>query len=593
MADDDAILVRQTLDGRLEAFGRLVERYSGLVYALILERIRRSDEVEDLVQEAFCAAYQSLGNLRDPARFAPWLAQIARATVCHWLRREGNRARVEQVGSADLILPVIPPDAEIEQQEQAHAVWQALDQLPEDARLLVVLRHLEGCSYREVARFLGLSLASVRWRLLRAEQQVTQGVVQLLGEEARIAAADRQRLQRRILAGLSVSVSFILPSESLTLPAIDDWSLFGLLKWSVPGLAGLVVVGGVVAHLAGVELPGWGGGPVQERISFSPGASQEVGMRIKLEPPPSPSSAEAWEPPPTPPDPLRLAALGSVTATAQADTVPGAAPLGDAAATPEAALPGEKTRRTAPEPQQEITARSNITVVEVVASGSREVKTGTDLSNQSNQCVPELVAFLDHYPRLKGRLVWQRLPLDQAIRQRPHLLFLRPGPHDLIPDEAQVTELRQYLQEDGTVFAEALFDHAALGSLDRGNQLRLVTMLGMQVKALLGIPRSAGAEGGDWTVLQAGHPLVRDPFELPTLAGIAPGATPLHKTMSASSLQTTLEVLLVHGRVAAIYSTGEMSGCWQRASAGDGDCVTGLQFGVNLLTYASTNRAMR
>ena len=77
MADSDRALIRRALDGDNDAFGELLERYSPLVHGVLFERIRRTDEVEDLVQDVFVKAYQSLVTLRDARRFAPWIARIA------------------------------------------------------------------------------------------------------------------------------------------------------------------------------------------------------------------------------------------------------------------------------------------------------------------------------------------------------------------------------------------------------------------------------------------------------------------------------------------------------------------------------------
>ena len=77
MAPSDSSLVRRALKCDNDAFGQLLERYSPLVHGVILERVRRIDEVEDLVQDVFIRAYQSLPDLRDTRCFAPWIGRIA------------------------------------------------------------------------------------------------------------------------------------------------------------------------------------------------------------------------------------------------------------------------------------------------------------------------------------------------------------------------------------------------------------------------------------------------------------------------------------------------------------------------------------
>ena len=97
MAKKDQLLVEQALAGQVEAFGELVERYSSLVHGLIFELVRRSDEVEDLAQEAFYKAYEQLPRLRRPARFSARFKSIsARATISTSLRSSvyGNQLPV-------------------------------------------------------------------------------------------------------------------------------------------------------------------------------------------------------------------------------------------------------------------------------------------------------------------------------------------------------------------------------------------------------------------------------------------------------------------------------------------------------------------
>ena len=77
----------QTLAGDSEALGQLVERYNRLVHGVILHKLRKSNEVEDIVQDVFCKAYQELPDVREPDKFALWLARMAANQAQDWLRR--------------------------------------------------------------------------------------------------------------------------------------------------------------------------------------------------------------------------------------------------------------------------------------------------------------------------------------------------------------------------------------------------------------------------------------------------------------------------------------------------------------------------
>ena len=92
---EDAQLVSRCLNGDSEAYGRLVERYQGAVYATAFYYAGRYGAEEDIAQDAFFAAYRSLPRLQDPNRFGPWLKTIACRTAANWLRRHGKRLRNE------------------------------------------------------------------------------------------------------------------------------------------------------------------------------------------------------------------------------------------------------------------------------------------------------------------------------------------------------------------------------------------------------------------------------------------------------------------------------------------------------------------
>ena len=204
MANNDAHLVRQTLAGDTAAFGQLVERYSGLVHGSILAIIRRPDEVEDLVQETFCKAYQKLGELRRKTHFAPWVAQIAQRAALHYVRHREVRRRAED--TQESIIPLFQPprpDEAIETDEREYLMRQALDRLEPAQRRLVILYHVEDCTLQQIAHFLQTPVATVRWRLRKAEGKLGRHFIACLGEGARLGSEDQSRTARKVLAAIA------------------------------------------------------------------------------------------------------------------------------------------------------------------------------------------------------------------------------------------------------------------------------------------------------------------------------------------------------------------------------------------------------
>lgn len=159
--DPDQDLAERARDGDREAFGRLFERHRRLVHGVLLARVP-AREVPDLVQDAFLAALGAIGGLGDAARFAPWLAAIARN-----LARDAQRAARPRESLADD--PVDAREAGCSAADAAASAEciAAVRELPEAYRETLVLRLVEGLSGQEIAARTGLTHGSVRVNLHR------------------------------------------------------------------------------------------------------------------------------------------------------------------------------------------------------------------------------------------------------------------------------------------------------------------------------------------------------------------------------------------------------------------------------------------
>ena len=264
MPEKDHILVRRTLGGDREAFGDLVERYGGLVRGVLMESMRRPEEVEDLAQDVFCKAYEDLGRLREPGKFASWLARIATNAAMAWLRRQQVRTREEtRERVIQLALPPRLPDQIVEADEMSQALWAALDHLSPINRQVVVLFHLEQCSYQDIARFLDIGMATVRMRLFRARSQLRRELEAAHYQDYR--PTERKAMRRKVLAGLPV----------LALPTAEVEALPWWQGLPVPAAKKILLVcfaGSVLLHLLGFDLIG----------SFWRGAENTAEIRLHL-----------------------------------------------------------------------------------------------------------------------------------------------------------------------------------------------------------------------------------------------------------------------------------------------------------------------
>lgn len=171
MQDTDAQLVSRTLGGDRSAFDKLVDRYRVRAFRLALSRARSREEAVDIAQEAFVRAYMSLGTLKDPERFAPWLMAIVRNLCKMRLRRRTEVA-------------LLPDLADTAHAADPHAdrdrAKEALERLPEGTRAAATLFFIEEMRQSEIAERLGVSLPAVKARIREARARLRKEMADMM-----------------------------------------------------------------------------------------------------------------------------------------------------------------------------------------------------------------------------------------------------------------------------------------------------------------------------------------------------------------------------------------------------------------------------
>lgn len=178
MRADDVELVRLCLDGDTDAYGELVRKYQGAVYATAYYYVGRHGAAEDIAQDSLLAAYRSLPRLKDPSKFGSWLKQITCRTAANWLRKNGDRLSIETPLPYKRTVSIEDvregPRGRTERSERLEQVQRAIDTLPERHRLPVVLRYLQELSYQEISEYTGESKDEIRGILQRAGRQLRE-----------------------------------------------------------------------------------------------------------------------------------------------------------------------------------------------------------------------------------------------------------------------------------------------------------------------------------------------------------------------------------------------------------------------------------
>ncbi len=170
----DEELVRRALQGDADAFGMIYERYVDDVYRFFYYRLFQRDEAEDLTEVTFLKAWQGLKGLRldKHLNLKAWLLRIARHLWIDRHRTHRDLAPLEAAASRPSLDP--DPEATLLQAEEREQLSQALTQLPDRMRDVVVYRFIHGLTHREVAEIMGLQEGHVRVLQHRALQRLRE-----------------------------------------------------------------------------------------------------------------------------------------------------------------------------------------------------------------------------------------------------------------------------------------------------------------------------------------------------------------------------------------------------------------------------------
>lgn len=180
MRTEDGYVIQKCLDGDAAAFGLLVDKYKGSVYALAYTKLGNFHDAQDITQEVFLKAYQKLCTLKQCDRFLSWLYAITSNLCKDFLRSKSSRPDGEYLadqekGRLDRISMCSY------QEDEIHITLQeALSELPEIHRQVLSLHYLGGMSCREIAQFLGASPHAIAMRLNRARAKLKKEMLTMM-----------------------------------------------------------------------------------------------------------------------------------------------------------------------------------------------------------------------------------------------------------------------------------------------------------------------------------------------------------------------------------------------------------------------------
>ena len=186
----DEEVVRRVLDGDTAVFEIIMRRYNQRLYRVARAILRDDSEAEDVMQDAYVRAYQHLGQFAGRSQFSTWLTRIA---IHEALARAQRRKRVDQLsanewkdgeGEMNVATSALNPEEQLSVSELGRALEGAILSIPEQYRLVLMMRDIEQMSTIETASALDLSEENVKVRLHRARAMVRKELFARAGAEA-------------------------------------------------------------------------------------------------------------------------------------------------------------------------------------------------------------------------------------------------------------------------------------------------------------------------------------------------------------------------------------------------------------------------
>lgn len=181
--DADADRMMRVQQGDLQAFEGLVDQYKRPIFNLVYRMLRDREEAEDITQKVFIQVYRASDRYRPTAKFSTWIFTIARNLTLNEIRRRSRKPWTDSLdetmdgeGPAQRLDPpdhrARPANQELAHQEFLQCLEEAIDQLPENQRIAVLLCREGDISYEEMAKVMGCSLSAVKSLIFRGRETI-------------------------------------------------------------------------------------------------------------------------------------------------------------------------------------------------------------------------------------------------------------------------------------------------------------------------------------------------------------------------------------------------------------------------------------
>ncbi|MCH8976947.1 MAG: RNA polymerase sigma factor RpoE [Proteobacteria bacterium] len=187
----DKQLVERVQNGDKKAFDLLVLKYQQRIISLVSRFVYNPSDAQDITQEAFIKAYRALPNFRGESAFYTWMYRIAVNTAKNYLAVKSRRPLesaqdiedVEQIEGDHALRHQETPEHLLLRDEIQETILNSIEALPEDLKIAITLREVEGLSYEDIASAMDCPIGTVRSRIFRAREAIDRELKPLLEDE--------------------------------------------------------------------------------------------------------------------------------------------------------------------------------------------------------------------------------------------------------------------------------------------------------------------------------------------------------------------------------------------------------------------------
>ena len=167
--DEDFVLIRNFIKGDETTFRTLVIKHKEKVRNLVFITLGDTEYVDDISQDVFISVYHKIRDFRFESKFTTWLYRITVNKCRDYLRKKKVRSIFVPIGDSDREYPTGPFSENI---DIPHLVQNAISKLPEKLKVPLVLRDIDGLSYKEIADQLGTEVGTIKSRIFRARENL-------------------------------------------------------------------------------------------------------------------------------------------------------------------------------------------------------------------------------------------------------------------------------------------------------------------------------------------------------------------------------------------------------------------------------------